>query len=156
MNLELLKIIHLVAIVFWIGPGFGAYWILFRMSRRLGGEDLRYLEKYFEQSIRIEHFFFVIVLLSGVGMVSIMGWDMIELPWLRTKLYLIGGVLLVEIIDIWLAHFLFRKLIRSRKAPEEASWEQAFKIRRVFYGISLPLMIVLTLGIFYLAVVKHL
>lgn len=155
MSLEILKMSHLIGVVFWIGPGFGAYWILLRMSRKLRGEDIRYLEKYYEQTIRAEHFFFGIVLISGIGMWSILGWDLVRLPWLRTKLYLVGGIVLVEIVDIWLAHFLFRKLIRSQKDPGDASWNRAFKIRKFFYGVTLPIMAGLVLGIFYLAVVKY-
>jgi hypothetical protein len=154
MKFHLLKAFHLIAIVFWIGPGFGAYWILFRLGRELPEDKRRSLERYYEHVLRMEHLFFGAVLASGLGMLWTVGWNWLGLPWLRAKLCLVGAVFLIETGDIWLAHFLFRHLLRSGEPLNDSHWLRAFQIRRTFYTFTLPLMAALLLGIFYLAVAK--
>lgn len=97
-----LKILHIGALVFWLGPSLGA-WLMLMALRKHEGEftsatHLGY--KVFIQMLILEHVAFTVLLASGVGMATLLFG--IDQPWLQWKLLIILLLIIpLEIADIW-------------------------------------------------------
>jgi len=149
------KMLHIVALIAWLGPACGAFWILVRMGRMQGFSDQFELEEFYQEVILIEHVAFIFLIGSGVGMLYSIGFDAVHQPWLMQKLYLVGIIFFIEIFDVWISHVSFA---RARKKfqidPHSAAWSRWLKKRRVFYFLTIPLIAGLSLAIIDLAVLK--
>lgn len=97
-----LKIVHIGALIFWLGPSLGA-WLMLGALRKREGEftsatHLGY--QVFIQMLILEHVAFVFLLASGIGMAALVFG--IDQPWLQWKLLIILLVIIpLEIADIW-------------------------------------------------------
>ncbi len=149
-----LKIIHILALILWLGPAIGAYWILLKMGDHVSSQQRLVMERAYEFVLRVEHFAFLIVIASGLGLLHVIGSVFLKVDWFLTKLYLIAGIVLIEIFDIYLSHFLFRRLIRKSGEPSSQAWKQFTKNRNIFYFISVPILLFLVIAILYLVIFK--
>jgi hypothetical protein len=75
-------------------------------------------------------------------------------PWLQTKLLLFGAVLAFELLDIWVAHVLFRRLLLRGAAASEAEWQAAGRWRTRVALLAIPVGGLLVPAILYLAIAK--
>ena len=97
-----LKILHLGALVFWLGPSLGAWFVLLATRKYLGeitpAAHLAY--RIFIKLLILEHIAFTALIGSGLSMAYLVfGFDQ---PWLQWKLLIILlFVLPLEILDIW-------------------------------------------------------
>ncbi len=97
-----LKILHIGALIFWLGPSLGAWFMLMALRQREGeftpATHLAY--KVFIQMLILEHVAFVCLLASGIAMAALVfGFAQ---PWLQWKLLIILLVIIpLEIADIW-------------------------------------------------------
>ncbi len=97
-----LKILHIGALIFWLGPSLGAWCMLMALRQREGeftsATHLGY--KVFIQMLILEHIAFVCLLASGIAMAALLfGFAQ---PWLQWKLLIILLVIIpLEIADIW-------------------------------------------------------
>lgn len=148
------KILHILSFVLWFGPAIGAYWIVLRLGKELKVQEMSRLEKYYEQVLRFEHVALLLLLGSGVGMIGELGLSYFKAPWIQAKLYLVGGIVLIEIFDIWFSHIFFRKFIKRGDLVTDSEWKKFLKWRMIFYWIVVPPLFFLVLGIVYLAVVR--
>ena len=148
------KIIHFAALLFWLGPALGAYWILLKLKNGLDAIQQFQLEKYYEQVLRVEHVAFLVVISSGLGMLWATDWVWLAMPWMKIKLTLVGIIFLMEIFDIYLSHFYFLRLCCGGSNILSSEWSKYFSIKNLFYLISTPILFGLILTIVYLAVVK--
>ncbi|MFO1464301.1 MAG: DUF2269 family protein [bacterium] len=149
-----LKTLHVIALVAWLGPAFGAYWLLIRMKRAETGKDNALLEKFYEEVVLGEHLAFLVLVGSGIAMVYVLGFDAIRQPWLTKKLYLVGGILLIEVFDFWIGNVAYRRIVRERRGPDNPEWKRWIKRRNAFYFLTIPLFAGLSLAVIYLAVLK--
>ncbi|MGB5538315.1 MAG: hypothetical protein WBN08_20710 [Thiogranum sp.] len=80
-----LKLIHIGALVFWIGPTLGAWWMLRVANHRFGepGMVSQHLYQAFLHLLWVEHGAFIALLLSGAAMAWLQGW--FGQPWLTVK-----------------------------------------------------------------------
>jgi len=97
-----LKILHIGALIFWLGPSLGAWFILMAMRKQLGevtpATHLAY--RIFIKMLILEHIAFIALIASGIGMASLaFGFNQ---PWLQWKLLIILLFIIpLEILDIW-------------------------------------------------------
>ena len=157
MDYALLKLVHLLAVVLWIGPPLGAYYILFAAHRDSGGDGaadrILFAERAAERVLLFEHIALVILVVSGGLLVFIGPWQLFGTPWLAKKMILFAGVLLFEVFDIWLAHVVFARLLKAGTVTG-AEFARADKKRRVLAGFGGIVFFGLIPAMFYLAIVK--
>ncbi|MBI2339656.1 MAG: DUF2269 family protein [Deltaproteobacteria bacterium] len=154
MSYLVYKLIHVVAVVLWLGPSLGAYWFLLKAHREKSSVPLVWVEKNYEQVLIVEHVAFLFLLASGVAMVEKMGWHVIDQPWFSKKLMLVGLVVLIEIVDIWISHYLYRKARRLGDNIKNPVWQKFLRRRKIFYRWIIPMLALIIPAIFYFAVVK--
>ena len=109
MSYELLKTIHLVSLILWIGPAIGAYFMADYGKQNAGATYKDWPEKALEKVLRLEHISFLILLLSGLLLLSHHGLELWNAPWFKNKVILLVFIVLFEIYDSWLHHYYIRK-----------------------------------------------
>jgi len=129
VSYAILKVVHLLAVVLWIGPALGAYWFLYRAHREADLARRAWVERLTERVLVLEHVALVVVIVSGVALVEIGPWGYATTPWLQKKLVAFAGVLLFEAFDIYLAHVLFRRLLATERPFEAPAWLRAERLR---------------------------
>ncbi len=60
-----LKFLHILALVFWLGPAFGGFWMVLRLQKILDKNTKPEMEKAYEEVLRIEHLSFLGLLMTG-------------------------------------------------------------------------------------------
>jgi len=153
-----LKLVHIGALVFWIGPTLGAWWMLRVANHRFGepGMVSQHLYQAFLHVLWIEHSAFAVLLLSGAAMAWLQGW--FGQPWLTVKLLLVLAVVLpLELLDIWLGHVRLPRLFHHRH-PSRPYSAQESALLDLYHGrltrIALWVMPVAVILIIWLAVGK--
>ena len=160
-----IKALHLLLVAIWAFSTTVAYrnYILpaFRAVQAHPGDPARvarrndYMER-FDRGAILEHFAFPLVLVSGLFMVWLAGWNWQDLNWLSIKLVVVLVIFLpVELVDYYLSHFGGNKR-RIRLAGNEQRYEQMMSIHWLFFRVTTPLVLVLIPLLIYLAVVKPL
>ena len=122
----LLKLLHIGALIFWLGPPLGAWLVLKAV------EDGSYqtnsvaekVSKVFFITLIIEHVAFVTLLLSGFYLAFT--YQLFGADWLTYKLYIVLLVVVpLEIIDVllgnWIASTASKKLYQGQSIPK---WQQ--------------------------------
>lgn len=148
------KLIHIVAMILWIGPPLGAYYIVYQTHRTGDPERLVWAERLAERVLRIEHVAFVFLIGSGVYILYCTGWGFLSLPWLRKKLMLFGGVLLFELFDIWVSHWALKKVLEAPEPHLHPDWPRAERLRFWLAALGVPVGTILIPGILYFAIAK--
>lgn len=133
-----LKFFHLFAFALWLGPAIGAYWILIRSERSFSDVQKRELEKLFEQVLLFEHAAFISLILTGSGLALQIGHSILDFTWFRLKIVGVLFVVLIEIADVWICHFRFRRSIEN-----DSLWPRFLNLRARFYRIAIPCLLVL-------------
>jgi uncharacterized membrane protein len=113
-----LKFLHIVAVILWIGPPLGAYYLVDQAHRRRDEATFQWCQMMSERVLVIEHIAFVVLIATGVFIVQQSDWALLAVPWMRKKLLCVAAVLLFEIYDIWYSHFFVRRHLagtRERK-----------------------------------------
>lgn len=159
MEYALVKVLHLGALVFWLGPPLGA-WLMLRRAQQTIKDPQQLYQQYrlFYRLIALEHVALLVLLGSGVWMAANYSW--FESPWLQQKLKLVfWGLLPLELLDILLANYL---LPRYSKMQAEGAELEGWQVRLIgfyhgpFTYIAIVLIPCLTLAIMYLASSKQL
>jgi len=97
-----LKILHIGSLIFWLGPSFGAWFVLLALRKHEGeitpATHLAY--RIFIKMLILEHVAFVALIASGIGMACLVfGFNQ---PWLQWKLLIVLFLIVpLEILDIW-------------------------------------------------------
>lgn len=149
---EILKVLHLILIAAWLGPAFGAYWILITLGRELGPDLRLRLERRYEQVLRAEHVCFLLLLVSGVALIHVAGWGYLQEGWLQRKLVLVALIILIEIGDIVVSNILCQRLLRQQISVENPVWKRWDKLRFRFYCVTVPVLAVLIPWVMLIAV----
>ena len=115
----LLKMTHIAALIFWLGPSLGAWWIVrgFRQRYPDDSEESLLAHRLFITALTLEHVAFVALLLSGIAMVMVFSfhWQ----PWLQWKIMIIAIFLIpLEAADIYWGNIKLARLLKSRRIDE--------------------------------------
>ena len=145
---------HIAAMVFWLGPSLGAWMVLRAGEKRmLINNDIAWVWRSFLKLMWWEHGAFIALLISGVGLISTIGYPL-STPWLKWKLILVAGILVpIEIIDSYFAHYRLPKIYEKNHGLVK---NEMASIRRyhAFTRLMIPLFLILIPLIFYFAIFK--
>lgn len=152
------KVVHLLALIFWIGPALGS-WLVLRYSQASEGEEAKTTQlvyKVFFYTIMLEHVALLVLLLSGAWMA--LSYELWKLEWLQQKLWIIAVVIVpLELLDIWLGNWKIRRLIEKRNLTGVLDVTEQWFVNfynTTFIYIALAVLPVMTFAIMWLAVAK--
>ena len=157
MTYLVIKLVHLVALLLWIGPPLGMYVLLFRAHATRATEQVLWLERESERVLVLEHVAFVVLLLTGAALVFQMGPAALSIPWLQKKLVCVAAIVVFEGFDIWLAHVVTHRILNGADAIvdlRDPRFARVRSLRRVLAMCALPIVILCIPGAFYFAVTK--
>ncbi len=156
----IIKVVHLGALVVWLGPS-GGVWLVLMQARRETGEPSQvthYLYKGFLRILWLEHLGFVAVLATGLVMLHMYGSGAMANHWIRLKLAVVVFVILpIEITDLWFSHRALPGVFAARRAevPYEGGERRLLDIyHRRFTPVALPLLLTAIVVVMWLAVAK--
>jgi uncharacterized membrane protein len=156
----IIKVVHLGALVIWLGPSGGA-WMVLMLARRKAGEPslvTQYLYRGFFQMLWLEHLGFFTMLASGVILLAMLGFEMTTARWLMLKLAILFLVILpIEAVDLWFSHRGLPRIFLSRRpdAPYTGDEKRLLDLyHRRFVPIGLPVLLAAVLAMMWLAVAK--
>ncbi len=158
--IPVVKVLHLGALVLWLGPSGGAWLVLMLARRRLGepGIVTHYMYLGFLQMLWFEHLGLVLMLGSGALMLSMYGVPLLSMTWIEVKLLLVLGVVIpIEIADMWFSHRRLPQMFATRRpdAPyTKAEWRLLTLYHYRFTPVALPLLLVTIITIMWLALAK--
>ena len=154
----LAKIIHLDALIFWLGPPLGAWFALKAIDSKefVSGSVVEKVNEVFYLTLILEHVAFVALIASGVYLA--VAFNMLSGDWLKQKLLIIGIIVVpLEILDVllgnWLANTASKKLYAG---GVPSHWEKrGLKIYHgIFTKIAILVMPLCVFAIMYLATTK--
>lgn len=156
----IVKVVHLGALVLWLGPSGGA-WLVLMLARREIGEPNAVSHNLYLGFLRMlwfEHLGFILMLGSGVLLLSTYGFSAVGMTWLKVKLILVLVVISpIEIADMWFSHKYLPQIFASREpdAPyTEAEQRILHLYHRRFTPIALPLLLTAIVTIMWLAAAR--
>ncbi len=158
MTYSVLKLIHLGALVFWLGPALGS-WLVLRYSQKKTGElseTTSLVYKVFFFTLTLEHIAFVTLLSTGFLMAYT--YHLFSLEWLQYKLAIVLLVIIpLEIIDIWLGNWKVQKLVEKRSSGNTLTGREEGYIQfyhRTFTTIALITIPTSVMAIMWFAITK--
>lgn len=154
------KVLHIGALVLWLGPSGGA-WLVLMTERRKSGEPnivSHHLYAGFLRMLWFQHLGILLMVGSGLMLLAMYGPGLLESTWLRWKLSLIVAVIIpIELSDMWFSHRLLPGVFAKRQpdAPYTQSERRRLNLyHRRFTPIVLPLLLAVVVAIMWLAVAK--
>ncbi len=158
--LPALKLIHLGALVLWLGPALGAWWLLMSANRQFGDPSpmSQHLYKTFLKIVWLEHIALGVLLLSGFLYASLAEFSLSEIAWLKYKLIVIAlFVLPLEAADIWFSHVKLQRLF-SKHDPLQPYTQETAALLGFYHGIFTRAALVIlppaVIAIMWLAIAK--
>lgn len=152
-----LKLMHLGALIFWLGPSLGAWFVLQAIRKQLGeftpASQLAY--RIFIKMLILEHIAFIALLATGIGMISCLYNH--PAPWLQWKLLIVAVVIVpLEIIDIWYGNIklpvIFSKLNEAGYDTRQLKTLQIY--HRYVTGAAIAIIPISVLMIMWLVIAK--
>ncbi|GAA6154225.1 hypothetical protein [Pseudoteredinibacter isoporae] len=158
MDYTLVKILHIGALIMWLGPPLGA-WLMLRQAKAACEDDTQLFEQYrlFYRLIALEHVALLFLLGSGLWLAS--QYALWPSPWLQQKLILVFAVLVpIELVDLVLANVLLPRIHQKQyDGGRLTTWQQT--LQSVYHGpftyFAVFVIPLLTLSIMYLVVSKQ-
>jgi len=154
----LIKLVHLGALIFWLGPPFGAWLVLKVVEKRGISQDpvAAKVSQMFFATIVLEHVAFIVLL--GTGFTLAYRYQLWGAEWLSQKLFLVLMVIVpLELIDIvlgnWIARQAATKLYQGKVLR---SWERRGLVfyHGIFTKLALVVIPISVIVIMYLAISK--
>lgn len=158
--LPIVKLLHLGALILWLGPALGAWWLLLSANRMLGEPTAvsHLLYTQFFKIVWLEHVAFMALLLSGFLYAWLAGFSFSGMPWLKLKLLLIALIVLpLEIVDIWFSHTKLTQTFKKRDPDTSYSAAETGLLSFYHGGFTRAALILLpatVLGIMWLTIAK--
>lgn len=155
---SIVKLVHLGALIFWLGPALGAWLVLISIEDGTYQADsiAAKVSRVFFLMIIVEHVAFVILLSTGLYMAFQFGF--MASGWLTQKLYLVFWVVVpLELLDVLLGNWIASKASKKRYAGQSLQrWEQLglTLYHGAFTKLALVVIPLSVLAIMYLAVSK--
>lgn len=120
------KLVHLGALVFWLGPALGAWWVLRTVENGsyAPGSVAEKVSRVFYRTVIVEHVAFIVLLVTGFLMATQYG--LMGTEWVRQKLAIVLLVVVpLEIVDVilgnWVASTASSKLYAGKPL---SPWEK--------------------------------
>lgn len=154
----LIKLLHIGALLFWLGPPFGAWLVL----KVVGDENFQpgstagKVNRVFFYTIILEHIAFVLLLASGFYLAMHYNWFGSE--WLTQKLMIVAAVIIpLEVVDVllgnWVANRASRKLYAGNPLKSWEAW--GLKLYHGWFTrLALVVIPISVLLVMYLAIGK--
>jgi hypothetical protein len=156
----IVKVMHIGGLILWLGPSGGAWLVLMITRREVGDPSLvsHYLYLGFLRMLWVEHLGFVVMIGSGVALLSMYGFSAIGMTWLHWKLALVLGIVIpIEVADMWFSHRRLPGIFASRQPDAPYSKEDLRILRlyhRRFVPIALPVLLTTVVAVMWLALAK--
>ena len=118
----LLKTLHIAALIFWLGPALGAWFVLVgtKASTQYDNPTASTISRIFFHLITLEHIAFLILVSTGLGMAF--KFQLFSAPWLQQKLWIVFVLVIpLELIDIWLGNWMAAKVSKKLFKRESVS-----------------------------------
>lgn len=160
-----IKTIHLLAVGMWTfstAVAFQYYLVPDYRAWRKNSNDKHLLAarneamERFDRGVKLEHWAFPLVILTGLLMVWAAGWSVSDVNWLTVK---IGIVLVIfmpmEIVDYYISHFGGNKE-KIRIKGDETRYEMMMLWHWKFFKITTPIVVTIIPLTYFLAVTKPL
>lgn len=152
-----LKILHIGALIFWLGPSLGAWLVLLSMRKYVGeitpAAHLAY--RIFIKLLIVEHIAFVALIVSGLSMAYLVyGFNQ---PWLQWKLLIILlFVVPLEVLDIWYGNIKLPQIFsRFNEAGYDTAQSRTLHIYHVYVTrTAIAIIPTSVLAIMWLVIVK--
>lgn len=158
MDYAVLKLIHLGALIFWLGPALGAWLVLkaVETGSYQPGSLTEKVSRVFYLTVLLEHVAFIVLLATGLLMA--IHFQMMGSDWLNQKLYLVFLVVVpLELADIALGNWIVSSASKKLYAGKPLKgWERAGLsiYHGIFTKIALLVIPLSVLAIMYLAISK--
>lgn len=141
MNYNLFKLIHITAIAIWLGPSAGGYFMIIvsRLNKEPNME--MWLRKEYLGLIYVETASFLILVLTGIGMIYSTRWMILKERWLRIKLSIVlVAILPVVFLQFYIYEAIVKKAFISRIGIEEAIsvYDGFSKVALIILFIAVP------------------
>lgn len=153
VSYDVLKTLHLLAVILWIGPALGAYWTLFATWQRGDKAAILAAEEDCERVLRLEHIAFGGIIVTGVAMLSVMDFALVQTQWMQQKLGLFGVILAFELFDMWVGHRVLPRALTSVDAFDSPAGQAALRARVWVMRLAIPVGACI-LAVVWLAVSK--
>jgi len=148
------KLIHIGALIFWLGPALGG-WLIWRLlpeRHDLSNPTVARVNRYFFYLITLEHIAFVALILSGSYLAFSVGfWGS---DWLNQKVLLVVTLLIpIEIIDIVVGNVLAARASTKLTQGLPLTWLEK-KSLSFYHGaftrfaiVAVPLLVIVVMGV---------
>lgn len=152
-----LKISHIGALIFWLGPSLGAWFCLLAL-RKYAGEFSSSTQKIYHVFIKmliVEHIAFILLLISGFGMAFF--WFGFQQAWIQWKLLIILLFIVpLEIVDIWYGNIQMARIFsnQDRESYTTDETNTLFVYHRYVTGAAIIIIPIAVLSIFWLVIAK--
>jgi hypothetical protein len=153
-----IKLVHLGALVFWLGPPLGA-WLVLRTvedGSYQQGSLAEKVSRVFYLTVILEHVAFIALLATGFLMA--LKYDLMESVWLNQKIFIVFLVVVpLEVADVLLGNWIASTASKKLYAGEPLkNWERygLEAYHGIFTKIALIVIPLSVLAIMYLATSK--
>jgi uncharacterized membrane protein len=154
VSYAVVKLLHVVAVILWIGPPIGAYLALLRAYRSRDMARIRIVEQDVERVLRLEHAAFLVLLASGVGLVLVTDGAALQWPWLQKKLWAVAGICAFEVFDIYVEHVVARRVFALADPTTSPHWGAFLKLRMALGIAAIPVALGMVPAALWFAVAK--
>jgi len=152
-----LKLVHIGALIFWLGPSLGAWFVLLAMRKQQGEftPATHLVYRIFIKMLILEHIAFVVLLATGIGMIACL-YDHAA-PWLQWKLLIVFAVIVpLEIADIWYGNIKLPQIFSTfnQHGYDEQHSKILFTYHRYVTGAAIVIIPLSVLAIMWLVIAK--
>lgn len=113
--ISVIKLVHFSALILWLGPGIGAWWMLRHALSRFDDPSMvsHFFYRMFLRLMWLEHLALAVVFASGLTLAVLT--QAYESDWFRYKLLLVVLVIVpLEVVDIWFSHVRLPAILCGR------------------------------------------
>lgn len=138
MSYETIKVLHLLAVILWIGPALGGYIVLARVWARQEATAIRLAEADCESVLKLEHAAFLALVATGITLLATADFALIQTEWMRRKIAIFAAIALFECFDIWVSHVVIPRALQAAGGVDGPDWKRAAYLRTWLIRLSIP------------------
>lgn len=150
MKYNLFKLIHIAAIAIWLGPSAGGYFMIIVSHLNKEPTIEMWLRREYLLMIYFETASFIIIVMSGFGMIYSTKWAILRKWWLRIKLFII----LFSIVPLVFLQFYLYEMVIKRAFLTGVGVEEAISFFDRFSKVALLILFIAVPAVSALAVFK--
>ncbi len=154
MTYAVVKLVHVLAVILWIGPPVGAYLTLYRAYASKDLVRVRNAERDVERVLLLEHVAFIVLLASGAGLVLVTDGALLQAPWLQKKLWAVAGIVLFEAFDVYVENIVAKRVFALDDPTTSPHWRAFMKLRIALGIAAIPVALGLVPATLWFAVAK--